>query len=524
MERIVNIVNFVRASEPRFAIDLEKPVREHLKLLEEFGYPATFLLQYDALIEGEYVEILKNTAVDVEIGGWFEIVKQLTDAAGIDYHSENGWLWDFHTQCSTTAAYTLEERKLLVDRYMEKFKEKFGRYPDSCGAWTLDAYTIAYMKSAYGVKIVCICREQCGTDGLSLWGGYYSKLYYPSKNNILCPAGCEENQIGIPVMRMLGICPVNGYDTRGITTTMEPVAQGGNDEKYVRNYFEETMKKPSLFYNQVQIGQENSFGWSANDCWWDVEHPMVRQYEELKKLCSEVDVRVEKMRDTAKWFTDNFEVTPPTTYNYLSGEAERNSVWYSSKYYRINICMLNKGFYVRDAFLFDDEKKEKYWNETVKSHGTYYMNLPLMDGYNWAEEKKPNSAGLFPVDRSGAEVKYEKFDYSETTDGAILVFKTVKFGNITLRLEESGASCEIEKNVEDFALKCRYEMKCESFEGIQAAFNGDLFVRNIIPDGKLVRYKSVNDEYAIRFDKGCVTDGMIIPEQGQISIKMKNSL
>ena len=58
--QIINIVNFIRAVEPRSDVDLIKVVREQIRLIDVNDLCATFLLQYDALILPEYTELLKS--------------------------------------------------------------------------------------------------------------------------------------------------------------------------------------------------------------------------------------------------------------------------------------------------------------------------------------------------------------------------------------------------------------------------------------------------------------------------------
>ena len=41
--------------------------------------------------------------------------------------------------------YTLEEREKLVDVYMAKFKEIYGKYPKSVGSWYVDSHTLVYV-------------------------------------------------------------------------------------------------------------------------------------------------------------------------------------------------------------------------------------------------------------------------------------------------------------------------------------------------------------------------------------------
>ena len=73
--QIVNIVNFIRDVEPRGPVDLVEPVREQIALMKRHGLRGTFLLQYDALIDPVYTDMLKALdPAQFERGVWFDIV------------------------------------------------------------------------------------------------------------------------------------------------------------------------------------------------------------------------------------------------------------------------------------------------------------------------------------------------------------------------------------------------------------------------------------------------------------------
>ncbi|MBS1454476.1 MAG: hypothetical protein HP002_13945, partial [Lentisphaeria bacterium] len=76
---IVNIVNFIRAVEPRFREepDLFEPVRREMELAKQHALPATWLLQYDALVKGPYVDFMKREMPEShEAGCWLEVVEE----------------------------------------------------------------------------------------------------------------------------------------------------------------------------------------------------------------------------------------------------------------------------------------------------------------------------------------------------------------------------------------------------------------------------------------------------------------
>ena len=59
----VNIYNFIRMShmEPsRFLLDDYETVENQILLVKQFGFPATYALKYDALLEPRYQRLLQE--------------------------------------------------------------------------------------------------------------------------------------------------------------------------------------------------------------------------------------------------------------------------------------------------------------------------------------------------------------------------------------------------------------------------------------------------------------------------------
>jgi hypothetical protein len=98
--------------------------------------------------------------------------------------------------------YTPAEREKIIDVYMADFKEVFGYYPRSVASWFIDAQTLKYMYDKYQIVASANCKDQYGTDGYTLWGGYWNQAYYPSKINSYMPAQNAANQIPVPIFRM----------------------------------------------------------------------------------------------------------------------------------------------------------------------------------------------------------------------------------------------------------------------------------------------------------------------------------
>ena len=206
MKNIVNIINFVRGIEPRPGrnIDLYQPVREQIRLMRENDLTGTFLLQYDALIDAQFQTLMQSCLDFCEVGLWLEIVEPLVTAVGEKWHGR--YSWDWYNDVGFLIGYEPEVRRRLIDECMLRFKETYGFYPKSVGSWHIDAFSMRYLAERYQVSACCICRDQVGTDGYTLQGGYYNQAYYPSRFNMFCPAQTRETQIDLPVFRMLGSC------------------------------------------------------------------------------------------------------------------------------------------------------------------------------------------------------------------------------------------------------------------------------------------------------------------------------
>ena len=131
-----NFINFLRGENQAHDIEyMLEPVREQIKLAKEYNVPVTFLLQYDALIDPRFLEIIKAEDPEiVEVGAWFETPKQLVEAAGLKWRGREGFTWDWYNEVGFLIGYTPDERKILIDTYFEKFKETFGYYPQVVGS------------------------------------------------------------------------------------------------------------------------------------------------------------------------------------------------------------------------------------------------------------------------------------------------------------------------------------------------------------------------------------------------------
>lgn len=386
--RIINIINFIRQTDYRVENAEELlfgAVQEQVKLLNKYQMPATFLLQYDALINPLYQELLKNELnADSEVGCWFEITQPHVEAAGLKWRGEHSWV--SHANIAFSTGYTPEEREKLVDVYMAKFKEIFGKYPASAGSWFIDSYSLGYMYDKYKIVASCNCKDQIGTDGYTLWGGYWNQAYYPSRLNAYMPAQTTENQIPVPVFRMLGSDPIYQYDHsigggRQGVESLEPVyPRSGMDKGWVEYFLESIVNQPALAFNYAQAGQENSFTWAGMQKGLEMQIPI---FDTLRKSDK---IRVETLQQSGAWFKENFAVTPSTAVTTLTDirNEGNKSVWFNSRYYRTNLLWEGKSFRFRDIHLFDEKFESVYFKKAGTDNQFFYFTLPVVDGNRWS--------------------------------------------------------------------------------------------------------------------------------------------
>jgi hypothetical protein len=395
--RIVNIINFVRLCEPRDDRITEEVLYEtvarQVQVMQQYNLGGTFLLQYDALLDGRYQTLLKGLPQEsFEIGAWWEIPQPLVENAGMTWRGR--FPWDWHADVGFSTGYTPAEREKLVDVYMRDFKRIFGTYPKSVGSWFIDAHTLRYLYEKYHIVASCNCKDQVGTDGYTMWGGYWNQAYYPSQLNSYMPAQHAENQIPVPIFRMLGSDPIRQYD-QGIGSerqgviTLEPVYRdGGGDATWVNWFFREFVQGECLAFAYVQAGQENSFTWDGMARGFELQMPLIAQLRDGHQ------VKVQTLSESGQWFRERYRVTPATsvTVNQDLPGSDRKTVWFNSRFYRTNLIWEEGTLRFRDIHVFDEGLPSDYLTARVQSNECQFFTLPVVDGYLWSTRE--NIAGL----------------------------------------------------------------------------------------------------------------------------------
>lgn len=396
--KIVNIVNFIRLLEPRdSAVTQEvlyQTVVKQLQMMRQYKLGGTFLLQYDALMDSRYQQLLQQLPTDsFEIGAWWEIPQPMVEKAGLKWRGR--YPWDWHADVGFSTGYSPAEREQLADVYMEDFKKIFGYYPKSVGSWFIDAHTLNYLYSKYHIIASSNCKDQYGTDGYTLWGGYWNQAYYPSKINSYMPAQTLQNQLPVPIFRMLGSDPVRQYDEglekqRQGVITLEPVyAFGGGDSAWVNWYFKSFTEGNDMEFAYTQAGQENSFTWNGMAKGFEIQMPLMARLRDQHKI------KVETLGASGKWFKEHYTLTPATSVTVKKDIAgsDRKTVWFNSRFFRLNLLWEKGTLRFRDIHLFNENLPSFYTENKASSNECSFFTLPFTDGYLWSTAEK--RAGLY---------------------------------------------------------------------------------------------------------------------------------
>jgi len=464
--RIVNIINFIRQCEPRIEWITEDVLYEtvvsQVEIMKKYKLKGTFLLQYDSLMDARYQKLLKGLDGDMfEIGVWWEIPQPLVENSG--YKWRGRYPWDWHADVGFATGYSPKEREKLTDTYMADFKKIFGYYPKSVGSWFIDAHTLGYMYDKYGIVVSCNCKDQVGTDGYTMWGGYWNQGYYPSRKNAYMPAQNAKNQIPVPIFRMLGSDPIHQYDS-GIggnhqrVVSLEPVyTGGGGNADWCKWYFDTFVDGAAMGYGYVQAGQENSFTWKRMKPGFDIQMPMIA------KLLKEGKVTVETLAETGQWFKKKYKVTPPTSVTVLKDHSEKHqkTVWFNSRFYRANLLWDKGTMRFRDIHLFDESFASDYLTKRGTSSQCSYLTLPFVDGFYWSSLE--TIAGLRLKTFEGLEIKGGIPTVDDSTDGELVVTWPTDSpkGEIVLTFDEKSVSVRADGMKDDWYLELSSDKKAD---------------------------------------------------------------
>jgi len=426
----VTLTNPVRGSEGWLS-KTQKPLDIPIKLYEESsssGLPSTWLLRYDAVNDATisaFFNDLIGPDILVSLGGLLEVTPKLTQKVNI-FSGGNA-------NDTFLSGYPPDQRILIIDAFMDSFKERFGFFPRTVGAWHLDSYSLNYLKTKYSVQTAMIMDDQYQTKGIILWGGYIGSPYFPDKNNSLIPAQSFKNRIDIPIVRyaqkdLFNI--INSERKSQYSVDPSDYQSLGLSTSYFNNLLSLYTQKGLNKFTYLNIGLENDV--YAADYLPDIRHI----YATLKANQEKNNIRFVSLEYFGDWMKSLYPESSPVYFYRTSdptGDELGEVVWYQTPSYRLGLKTQNGQTKIIDLRVYNRRIFEDYIATPNQSFG---VSSEIPAEIDWA--KGPDSSLSLNIDLE----KY-KTVYDETSDiwkialingnnKITLTPKTITFSNIDL--------------------------------------------------------------------------------------------
>ncbi|MBU2592836.1 hypothetical protein KKD61_05300 [Patescibacteria group bacterium] len=367
----VNVVNPVRGND-FWSLSNQNPEDFPLfqsSVLAERELKATWLLRPDLLFNQELSALFtKEAFASGELGIFLEVTPAWAENSGVDYNQDGSWS---RADKVFLSGYNRDERKRLLITAFSEFKEKFGFYPKTVGAWNIDAYSASLLKEKYALTSVLICADQFSTDGYQIWGGWWGVPFYPNKKNLLFPAAGTKDKLDVLVFWWAARDPLNGYGSgvENSTFSVQPndYLKHGLDTEYFSKLADLYLFPDSGRFGQLTIGLEN-------------DNSLLKYKNEF---LNQVEVLLEKevvfitVSEFSDWYRKTFpDLSPPHSIggaDLLGGQTE--AYWSMDDQKRLGVLKEAGIATVRDFRFYRPVLADPYsWNENTNSE--LYWNVP----------------------------------------------------------------------------------------------------------------------------------------------------
>lgn len=327
--QFINLVNPVRISE--YNSQPGESLSEQYTQLKNRNLTATWLLTYDSIMNQEVTGSVAKMDPAQELGVYLEVTPLFAVDSQVIYNQTDSW----HRSSSVfLSGYTQKDRLKLIDKIFHKFKDHFGYFPVSVGAWWIDSYSLSYIKDRYDIDTVLTVSDQLFTDGYNVWGQYWSAPFYPSKYHAGEPARVLDAKLDVVTIQWAPRDPLNGYgrDEASLYSTQDYSRIGLKDdyfEKLVNLYARNNLNE----FGQITLGLEGDF---PADVYNGV---FAKQMDVVEGLKNNSGLHVVTMSEFSKWYKQNFQnLSEPYLIDTkdLLGKNKR-VVWYQTSAYRIGI-------------------------------------------------------------------------------------------------------------------------------------------------------------------------------------------
>jgi hypothetical protein len=343
----------------------------------KYRIKSSFAIRYDALTDSNLINLIKsylNRYPDlIRPAAMMEIVPTLADDAGVNYlGTDESW---FHAEHAFTLGYLPDDRKKLIDTYINKFVDVFGYYPTISSAWMIDTPSANYLKTEFGIRTHQITREQWGTDSYTLYGGPFHYPYPASKNWLMIPE--YQSDDNLLIMRQTVTDPTHNYGDTSSQFTSQPndYMRSGRSLDYFIELIANAWNQPDGQNGFALVGLENSMS----------EEYQIEYEKQLTVLRSMLN-----QEKAISVFADDDKLRRVYTESKISvyhGKYSSPNVWnITTPRYRIRLIEKDKKIHITDLRYYASNLLDPY-TSVIAKHEAFWIIPFFVDGSRWHDPK-----------------------------------------------------------------------------------------------------------------------------------------
>lgn len=207
---VISVINPLREPNMVQGAYTLSSLQSQWEVTKKYNIPATWLWQYQTLQDGKLVSFAKTRMQGQEFGLFLEVDRSLAAKAAVGYRGQGPW---YFSDGLLLVSYDQEERQKLIDADFSSFKQTFGYYPKTVGAWWIGEDSITYMHEKYGVVAVLRAADQYDLDAYAIWGTPWSIPYVSSRTNEGAPAESFAKSSQVVILQWAARDPTQAYGT-----------------------------------------------------------------------------------------------------------------------------------------------------------------------------------------------------------------------------------------------------------------------------------------------------------------------
>lgn len=362
------IINQIRGNETccqSGAVDMITQLNQNRTIA---NLPLAWALRFDGFQDETFVATMTALPKTQTVGLLLEITPKLASAAAVAYKGDpNGTDW-YSARNALLLGYSPEERKKLLDTVFSAFYQQFKSYPTFTVAWMIDAWSLEYISTHYGVKVHELTKEQYETDNYTLYGGIFNLPFIPSREHPLVP---DANGLDMLLVRQTISDLEKNYGSYHSVFTSQPNDYLSNPEKTDFEYFTQLLEQVVA---QPQMSKFAVFG-LENSQWQLYKDEYIHQ---LLLIAEKSNAGQLKPLSPQEYY-EHYKTNAQLESRYLKSSTFPNAgvLWFFGKTYRARLEILNGKLTLTDLRIFAGS--DPYRDRAIDVNRAYWVIPYLLD-------------------------------------------------------------------------------------------------------------------------------------------------